>query len=111
MSNTDGALDAPIRGRALDIRLLRERRDEILRIAARHGVRSVRVFGSVARGEASPGSDVDFLVVMDRDRSLLDLIGFRQDLEDLLDRKVDVVSEPALHWYIREDVLRQAVPL
>ena len=65
----------------------------------------------VARGEAEPGSDVDLLVVMECGRSLLDLIGFKHGLEDLLGRKVDVVSEPALHWYIREDILQQAVPL
>ncbi|HLL47841.1 MAG TPA: nucleotidyltransferase family protein [Longimicrobiaceae bacterium] len=111
MSQTDGTLGTWSRSPVLDLALLRERRREILRLAAEHGVRSVRVFGSVARGEAGPGSDVDFLVAMERDRSLLDLIGFRQDVEDLLGRKVDVVSEPALHWYIREEVLRQAVPL
>jgi predicted nucleotidyltransferase len=111
MSQTDGTLDTRSPSTVLDLALLRERRREILRLAAEHGVQRVRVFGSVARGEAGPGSDVDFLVVMERDRSLLDLVGFRQDVEDLLGRKVDVVSEPALHWYIREDVLRQAVPL
>lgn len=111
MRQTDGTLDTRTRFPVLDLALLRERRREILRLAEEHGVRNVRVFGSVARGEAEPGSDVDLLVVMERDRSLLDLVGFKQDVEDLLGCKVDVVSEPAVHWYIREDVLRQAVPL
>jgi predicted nucleotidyltransferase len=90
---------------------LRARRDHILSIAARHGARNVRLFGSVVRGQAGPDSDVDFLVEMDGDRSLLDHVGLIQDLEDYLGRKVDVVSERALHWFIRDRVLAEAVPL
>jgi predicted nucleotidyltransferase len=90
---------------------LKARREPILGIAARHGARNVRVFGSVARGDAGPDSDVDFLVEMDADRSLLDHIGLVQDLEDYLGRKVDVVSDRALHWFIRDRVLAEAVPL
>jgi uncharacterized protein len=90
---------------------LRARRDRILSIAARHGARNVRLFGSVVRGQAGPDSDVDFLVEMDGDRSLLDHVGLIQDLEDYLGRKVDVVSERALHWFIRDRVLAEAVPL
>ncbi len=90
---------------------LKARRERILGIAARHGARNVRVFGSVARGDAGPDSDVDFLVEMDADRSLLDHVGLVQDLEDFLGRKVDVVSERALHWFIRDRVLAEAVPL
>ena len=92
-------------------RLLEESREKILRIATRYGARNVRVFGSVARGEERPGSDVDFLVTFDADRSLLDHIALVQDLEDLLGRKVQVTTEDALHWYIRDRVLEQAVPL
>ena len=92
-------------------RLLEESREEILRIATRYGARNVRVFGSVARGEERPDSDVDFLVEFDTDRSLLDHIALVQDLEDLLGRKVQVTTEDALHWYIRDRVLEQAVPL
>lgn len=91
--------------------MLRGKRDEILRVAAAYGARNVRVFGSVARGEAGADSDVDLLVEMEPGRSLLDRIALMQDLEDLLGRKVDVVTEPSLHWYIRDRVIRQAVPL
>ena len=92
-------------------RFLEGSREEILRIAARYGARNVRVFGSVARGEEGPDSDVDFLVEFDADRSLLDHVGLVQDLENLLGRKVQVTTEDALHWYIRDRVLDQAVPL
>lgn len=91
--------------------LLRAEREEILRIAALHGAHTVRVFGSAARGEAGPGSDVDFLVELEDGRSLLDLVHLWQDLEELLGRRVDVVEPEGLHWYIRDRVLREAVPL
>jgi hypothetical protein len=91
--------------------LLNEKREEILRLAARHGAHNLRVFGSAARGEAGPDSDVDFLVELDPDRSLLDLGSLLMDLQDLLGRKVDLVTEKALHWYIRDRILREAVPL
>jgi uncharacterized protein len=91
--------------------LLIRNRAEILRLAASHGARNVRVFGSVARGETGPESDVDFLVDLDPDRTLLDLGGLLMDLQDLLGRKVDMVTEKGLHWYIRDRVTREAVPL
>jgi predicted nucleotidyltransferase len=91
--------------------VLKDRREEILRIAASHGARNVQVFGSLARGEAGPGSDLDILVKLDPDRSLLDLIAIKQDLEDLLGCKVDVVTEAAISPYIRERVLQEAVSL
>lgn len=91
--------------------LLRAKRGEILRIAAKHGAKNLRLFGSVARGEASPDSDVDFLVEMAAGRSLLDHTALWQDLEELLDCKVDVVSEKALHRHIRGRVLEEAVEL
>jgi len=87
------------------------RRDEILRIAARHGARDVRIFGSVVRGEAGRDSDVDFLVRLDHDRSLLDHVALMQDLEDFFGCRVDVVTERALHRLIRDRVLAEAVPL
>jgi hypothetical protein len=90
---------------------LLERREEILAVAARHGVRRVRIFGSVARGEETPASDLDLLVEFEPGRSLLDHIALAQDLEDLLGRKVDVVTENGLHWYIRDRIFREAVPL
>ena len=91
--------------------LLREKRDDILRIAARHGASNVRVFGSVARGEADEESDIDFLVDLAPDRSLLDLGGLWWDLNDLLGGKADVVTEQGLRDHIREQVLQEAVLL
>jgi len=91
--------------------LLKVKRQEILAIAARHGASNLRVFGSVARGEAGPESDLDILVEMQPDKSLMDHIALMQDLEDLLQQKVDVVSERALHWYIRDQVHAEATPL
>ncbi|MBI4495225.1 MAG: nucleotidyltransferase family protein [Chloroflexi bacterium] len=91
--------------------LLKARREDILRLAAQHGARNVRVFGSVARGEARPDSDVDFLVEMEQGRSLLDLVAFWLDLEDLLSCKVDVVTDGGLSPYLRDRILAEAVPL
>ena len=92
-------------------KILQDKRDEILRIAGAHGAHSVRVFGSVSRGEAGTKSDVDLLVKLEPGRSLLDLIAIKQDLEDLLGREVDVVTEDAVSPYIREQVLEEAVSL
>jgi len=91
--------------------LLKAQRDEILRIAARHGAFNVRVFGSVARGDAREDSDVDFLIELERGRSLLDHAGLLVDLQELLGRKVDVVTERGLRPRIRDRVLSEAVPL
>jgi predicted nucleotidyltransferase len=91
--------------------LIKSKRDEILALAARHGGRNVRVFGSVARGEAGPESDIDLLVTLESSCTLLDQIALWQDLEDLLGRKVDVVTESALHRLIGDQVLEEAVPL
>jgi len=91
--------------------LLQEKREEILRIAASHGARNIRVFGSVARGEADDQSDIDFLVEMETGRSLLDMGGLLMDLRDLLGRDVDVVSERGLKQRIRDRVLKEAVSL
>ncbi|HEY0513248.1 MAG TPA: nucleotidyltransferase domain-containing protein [Thermoanaerobaculia bacterium] len=95
----------------MEIEELRSRRDEILRIATRYGAGHVRVFGSVARGEADERSDVDFLVDLEKGRSLLDLGGLLMDLQDLLGRRVDVVTEKGLRERIRNRVLGEAVPL
>ena len=91
--------------------LLGRQRDAILRLAARHGASNVRVFGSVARGEADRQSDVDFLVEMTSGRSLIDLGGLLSDLRELLGRRVDVVTGQGLRGRIREQVLREALPL
>jgi predicted nucleotidyltransferase len=91
--------------------LLQANREAILRLAAFHGAKNVRVFGSAARGEAGPESDIDFLVEMEEGRSLLDLVGLWQDLEQMLDHPVDVVESEGLHWFIRDRVVQEAVPL
>jgi len=91
--------------------LVKSKRDEILRVAAQHGARNVRVFGSVARGEADEASDVDFLVDMEPGRSLLDLGSLQVDFESLLGRRVDVVTVRGLKARIRNAVLAEAVPV
>lgn len=91
--------------------LLKRYRTEILELAMRHGARNVRVFGSLARGAGGEDSDLDLLVTLGEDRSLLDLVGLKQDLEDLVHRPVDVVTEQALSPYLRERVLSEAIPL
>ncbi|MBW2343919.1 MAG: nucleotidyltransferase family protein [Deltaproteobacteria bacterium] len=90
---------------------LREKREEILRIAAKHGALNVRVFGSVARGEADEKSDVDFLVEMEPGRSLFDLGELLMDLRELLGRDVDVVTENSIYWLLRRRILHEAKPL
>ena len=88
--------------------IIADKREAILALAAKHGASNVRVFGSVAEGKADEASDVDFLVDMEPDRSLFDVGGLLMDLQDLLGRKVDVVTEAGLHWYIRDKVVQQA---
>jgi len=91
--------------------LLRLKKEEVQQIARQHGVRNLRVFGSVARGEAGEGSDLDLLVEMEPGRTLLDLVAIKQDLEELLGCKVNVVTEAAVSPYLRESVLNEAVRL
>ncbi|WP_022799478.1 nucleotidyltransferase family protein [Thermus islandicus] len=91
--------------------LLKAKREEILRICAKYGARNVRVFGSAVRGEADEESDIDFLVEMEAGRSLFDLGGLQYELEQLLGRPVDVVTERGLKARIRERVLKETVPL
>jgi len=91
--------------------MLRERRDDILRIARRHGAFNVRLFGSVARGDDRSDSDLDVLVELEPGRSLVDRIALKQDLEDLLGREIDVVTEKSLHPQIRENVRQEAILL
>jgi predicted nucleotidyltransferase len=88
-----------------------ERREEILRLAARRGAHYLRVFGSVARGEANESSDLDLLVAWEPGRSLLDHAGLVQDLQQLLGIKVHVGTEKSLHWYVRDRILREAMAL
>jgi uncharacterized protein len=91
--------------------LLEEKRQEVLRVAARHGAHHVRVFGSAARGDDDAQSDIDFLVEVEAGRSLLDIGGLQVELEALLGRPVDVVTERGLKARIRERILREAMPL
>jgi len=91
--------------------LLERHRLDILRIARSHGARRIRVFGSFARGEERADSDLDVLVELDPGRDLLDIVAIKQDLEALLGRSVDVVTERAVSPYIRESVLREAAAL
>jgi uncharacterized protein len=90
---------------------LQQKREEILAIAAKHGAYNVRLFGSVARGEADANSDVDLLVELEPSRSLLDLGGLLMELQDLLGCPVDVVTEKGLRKRIRDRVLSEAIPL
>jgi predicted nucleotidyltransferase len=91
--------------------LRKAKREDILRLAAKHGAKRIQVFGSVARGEADDQSDIDFLVEMEPGRSLLDMGGLLMDLQALLDCRVDVVSVKGLKARIRDRVLQEAVPV
>ena len=91
--------------------VLKTKRQQVLQIARAHGAYNVRVFGSVARGEAQPGSDVDLLVEMEVGRSLMDMGGLVMELQDLLGHSVDVVTERGLKSRIRARVLAEAIPL
>lgn len=93
-------------------RLVTDNRARILELAYKHGAINVRVFGSMARDEATPESDVDFLVEWDMERiSSWGGVGLDLELAELLGREVDVVSVEDLHWSIREQILREAAPL
>jgi hypothetical protein len=91
--------------------ILKSKRSAILAVANQYGAKNVRLFGSVVRGEAAAASDIDLLVHMDEGRSLLDLVGFWQDLEQLLGCKVDVLADDGLSPYLRDRILAEAVPL
>ncbi len=92
-------------------KLLEKKRQVILELAAKHGASNVRVFGSTAKGAAGPESDIDLVVKMAEDRSLLDLTALTLDLQDLLGVKVEVVSEDGLYWLLRRKILKEARPL
>jgi len=91
--------------------LLQENREAILQLAAKHGAQNVRVFGSVARHEANEQSDIDLLVDTTEHTSPWFPVGFMQDLEELLGRKVDVVTENGVYWLLRRRILKEARPL
>jgi uncharacterized protein len=91
--------------------IVRSKRAEILILAAKHGASNVRLFGSVVRGEDHENSDVDFLVDMHDTRSLFDLIGLQQDIEKILGKKVDVLTENGINRYLRDRIISEAAPL
>ena len=91
--------------------LLREKRDDIRSIAAKHGAYSIRIFGSAVRGEAGPDSDIDFLIDVGTTTSSWFPAGLILDIEEILGRRVEVVTEKALNPYVRDRVLREAIPL
>jgi predicted nucleotidyltransferase len=90
---------------------LRTRRGAVLQLASKYGVRNLRIFGSVARGEAGTGSDLVVLVDFEPGRSLLDQVGFEQELEALLGCRVDVVVEGGISPYLEKRILQEAQPL
>jgi predicted nucleotidyltransferase len=91
--------------------IIADKKEQILTLAAKYGAMNVRVFGSVANGTADKNSDIDFLVDLEKGRSLFDLGGLLMDLQKLLNRRVDVVTENGLHWYIKDRVLSEATPI
>jgi len=91
--------------------LVQIQREQILAIAHKNGARDVRIFGSVARGDSRPDSDIDFLVNLETGRSLLDLARLLRELQTLLGHRVDVVTEAGLRSRIRPQVLKEARPL
>lgn len=100
------------RGKGLGIRqILGPRREELFAALKANRARNPRVFGSVARSQASAKSDLDLLVDFDSDASLFDHVGLLQDLERVFGRKVDVADPKGLHWLIRPQVLFEAVPI
>lgn len=90
---------------------LKDKREEILRIAKRYGAENVRVFGSVARGDFGPDSDLDLLVDLEPGRNLFDLGGFLYEIRELLGVSVDVVTEKGLREHVRSRVIKEAAPL
>ena len=88
--------------------IIHNKREDIIRLSARHGARNIRIFGSVLRGEERMDSDIDILVELEKGRSLLDISGLSLDLQQLLGRKVDVLTEKSLHWYIRDRIVKEA---
>jgi len=93
------------------LELLQQKREDIRRIAAKHGAYNIRVFGSVARGEAGPDSDIDLLIDKGPVTTSWFPAGLVLDLEEILGRRVEIVTEKALYPALRDRVLRDAVPL
>jgi uncharacterized protein len=94
-----------------DLDILKQHRDELIAIAAKYGVKNLRVFGSVVRGESSEQSDIDFLASLDRGVTLMKMSALRRELEALLGCRVDIISDNGLHERIKDKILSEAVPL
>lgn len=92
-------------------KIIRSNRKEILKIAKSYGAKSLKVFGSCARGEDNTDSDIDLLIELEGGRSLLDIVAIKHEIESLTQRKVDVVTEKGIHWYIKDRILDEAVTL
>jgi uncharacterized protein len=101
--------DQPVTGLGIND-IIGDKREAILELAAKYGATDVRVFGSVARGEARPDSDVDFLVSFPPDRSIFDLVGLWLDLKEMLGREVDLSTDGSIKDYVRPNALKDAVP-
>jgi predicted nucleotidyltransferase len=95
----------------MNIETLRSQREAILHIASKHGAFNLHIFGSVARQESTPNSDIDLLAELEPQRTLLDQIALIQDLQELLGCSVDVVEPDSLHDLIRDQILQEAIPL
>lgn len=93
------------------LKLLARKKPELLRAASHHRALNLRIFGSVARGEDRPDSDIDFLVDFAPDASLLDLVGLQGEFESILGRRADVVTAEAISPFLRDRILREARPL
>ncbi|MCW5199853.1 nucleotidyltransferase family protein [Desulfobulbus sp. F1] len=94
-----------------ELERIQQQKKNILAIARQHGLVRLRLFGSVVRGEETPQSDIDLLVDLEPGRSMFDLGGALIQLQELLRRKVDIVTEGGLHWYLKEKIMQEAVPL
>lgn len=91
--------------------IINSKREDILKIGSVYGAYNMRVFGSVARGEDTELSDIDFLVCLEKGRNLLDQAGLLTDLQELLGRKVDVVTEDGIFWLLRRKIIKEAQPI
>ncbi|RXT02750.1 nucleotidyltransferase family protein [Ammoniphilus sp. CFH 90114] len=95
----------------MNLHSLKKQRDLVLEIARTHGAYDVRVFGSISRGEETDNSDIDLLVNFEPGRSLFDLIELKDELEELLGIRVDIISENGLNKYMKDTVLGDAIQL
>ncbi|MBF0621297.1 MAG: nucleotidyltransferase family protein [Magnetococcales bacterium] len=95
----------------MDLSEVQSKRHEIFNLAKQYGIKSIRLFGSIVTGMNTPESDIDFLVEVESEWSLLDRIALIQELEELLDCPVDLVQAKSLHWYVQDKILSEAVQL